>query len=198
VLHTLIIGSIAALDIHHFADIEVATWQIVLSRRNDVSLRWQLARAAVFAVGFGIIGYITDGPAVATKPIPAINNDAGLALKGYDPVAYFTDRKPLSGDSSLTAQWHGVTWRFVSAAHRDSFLTAPERYAPQYGGYCAFAIAHDWIADIDPGQWAVVGGKLYLNNGFFSQIAWNFDRPGNIRVGDRNWPLVPKLPQPAS
>jgi hypothetical protein len=161
-------------------------------------LRSQFVRTAVVVAGLGLIGGIPEGHAARTQPIPAINNEAGLALKGYDPVAYFVDRKPLRGDSRLTAQWNGVTWRFVSAAHRDIFLAAPDRYAPQYGGFCAFAIAHDWIADIDPDQWAMVGGKLYLNNGFFSQIAWNFDRRGNIKAGDRNWPLVPKLSQPVS
>jgi hypothetical protein len=161
-------------------------------------LRSQFIRTAVFAVGLGTIGGTRKGQAARSQPIPAINNEAGLALKGHDPVAYFTDHRSLRGDGRLRAQWHGVTWRFVSAAHRDIFLATPERYAPRYGGFCAFAIAHDWIADIDPDQWAVVDGKLYLNNSFFSQLAWNFDRRGNIKAGDRNWPLVPKLSQPVS
>ena len=79
------------------------------------------------------------------------------------------------------------------AENRQRFVAAPEKFQPQYGGYCAFAIALNQIADIDPDKWAIVDNKLYLNNNFISQTLWSFDKTGNIARGDHNWPLVPKL-----
>jgi hypothetical protein len=87
----------------------------------------------------------------------------------------------------------GAVYRFVSAENRDRFIAAPQQFAPQYGGYCAYAISQNTIADIDPDEWAIVNGKLYLNNNFFSQALWSLDRPGHIARGDQNWPRVPTL-----
>ncbi len=85
---------------------------------------------------------------------------------------------------------------FVAGAARPSTATSssptPEKFLPQYGGYCAYAISLNLIADIEPEDWAIVNGKLYLNNGFFAQALWSFDKSGNVARGDRNWPLVPK------
>jgi hypothetical protein len=87
----------------------------------------------------------------------------------------------------------GATYRFASAENRQRFIATPEKFLPQYGGYCAFAIALNQIVDIDPDEWAIVDNKLYLNNNFISQTLWSFDKTGNIARGDHNWPLVPKL-----
>ena len=118
---------------------------------------------------------------------------APLAIKGYDPVSYFTTGKPTPGLAQFSTNYKGATYRFVTAENRDRFIAVPEKFVPQYGGYCAYAISLNKIADIDPDQWAIVDNKLYLNNGFLAQTLWSLDKSGNIVKGDRNWPLVPQL-----
>jgi YHS domain-containing protein len=134
--------------------------------------------------------------ASARSPIAPVNTADGLAIKGYDPVSYFTDGKPMRGSAQFSTSYKGVVYRFVSVEHRDRFIAEPEKFEPQYGGYCAYAISWNLIADIDPDDWTVVDNKLYLNNGFFPQTLWSFDKLGNIAQGDRNWALVPKLNRP--
>jgi YHS domain-containing protein len=117
-------------------------------------------------------------------------DSSGLALKGYDPVAYFTENRPLAGKTEFTAQHEGATYRFASAANRDAFAAAPQKYAPQYGGYCAFGVAGGYKAPIEPEAWTVVDGKLYLNYNRSVRSKWSSDIPGFIRKGDANWPTV--------
>jgi YHS domain-containing protein len=117
-------------------------------------------------------------------------DSSGLALKGYDPVAYFTENRPLAGKTEFTAQHEGATYRFASAANRDAFAAAPQKYAPQYGGYCAFGVAGGYKAPIEPEAWTVVDGKLYLNYNRSVRSKWSGDIPGFIRKGDANWPTV--------
>src|SRR5215469_5303787 len=128
------------------------------------------------------------------KPVPAIDASAGVGLEGYDAVAYFTDHKPLRGSDAYTREWQGVTWKFASEEHRTAFAAEPERYVPQYGGYCAYAVAHGTTAHGDPLQWAVVNERLFVNNNALAKLLWDRDRPGNIEAGDENWPLIPKHP----
>jgi YHS domain-containing protein len=128
----------------------------------------------------------------AASPVPAVNTKDGFALKGYDPIAYFTVGQPTKGVDQYTYRWKGVTYRFTSAENLQRFKADPEKYLPQYGGYCAYAMSLDRIADIDPYRWAIVGGKLYLNNGFIAQDLWSLNKSGNITSADRNWPLYPK------
>jgi YHS domain-containing protein len=114
----------------------------------------------------------------------------GVAIDGYDPVAYFTDGKPVEGKKEFSHEWNGATWHFASAEHRDLFAAAPEKYAPQYGGYCAWAVSRGYTADIEPDAWAVVEGKLYLNYDLEVKAMWAKDMPGNIAKGDQNWPKL--------
>lgn len=114
----------------------------------------------------------------------------GVALDGYDPVAYFTDGKPTPGSKEHTVEWNGATWRFATAANRDAFAAEPAKYAPQYGGYCAYAVANGYTADIDPQAWSVVEGKLYLNYDKKVQATWEADRDAMIRNADANWPKL--------
>jgi len=153
-------------------------------------LRWVLAVC--------LLSLFVASAAAARSPIAAVNTENGLAIKGYDPVSYFDTGDPMRGSAQFSTTYKGVVYRFVSADHRNRFMAEPEKFVPQYGGYCAFAIAQNWIADIDPDEWAIVDGKLYLNNGFFAQSLWSLDKSGNIAAGDRNWPLVPKLPEPSN
>ncbi|MCD6043545.1 MAG: hypothetical protein K0R40_3148 [Burkholderiales bacterium] len=115
---------------------------------------------------------------------------AGLALQGYDPVAYFTEGKPVRGKAEFAARHDGATYRFASAANRDAFAAAPAKYAPQYGGYCAFGMASGYKAPIEPDAWTVVDGKLYLNYNRSVRSRWSSDVPGHIRKADAHWPKL--------
>jgi YHS domain-containing protein len=135
------------------------------------------------------------GSAVAgssASPVAAVNTADGFALKGYDPVAYFINGQPTKGSAQYSFRWKGVTYLFASAENLQRFKAEPDKYLPQYGGYCAYAMSLDRIADIDPHRWAIVGGKLYLNNGFIAQDLWSLNKSGNIESADRNWPQYPK------
>jgi YHS domain-containing protein len=143
-----------------------------------------------------LLSLLLTGVASADSPIAAVNTEQGLAIKGYDPVAYFTAGKPTPGTAEFTAAYKRATYRFASAENRARFIATPEKFVPQYGGYCAYAIALNKIADIDPDDWAIINDKLYLNNGFLAQTLWSLDKSGNIAKGDQNWPLVPKLGNP--
>ncbi|MGH6896543.1 MAG: YHS domain-containing (seleno)protein [Geminicoccaceae bacterium] len=114
----------------------------------------------------------------------------GVAIEGTDPVAYFTERKAVEGASEFEHEWMGATWRFASAQNRDRFAADPEKYAPQYGGYCAWAVSQGYTAKIDPEAWTVVAGKLYLNYSKAVRTQWSADVPGNITKGDANWPKL--------
>lgn len=114
----------------------------------------------------------------------------GLAVDGYDVVAYFTDGAPVEGSSAHTVKWNGAVWRFASAEHKAAFEKEPEKYAPAYGGYCAWAVAHGYTADTDPEAWAIVDGRLFLNYDKKIQAKWRQDVPGYVAQGDANWPRL--------
>lgn len=118
---------------------------------------------------------------------PVNTTFTGLALKGYDPVAYFTLGRPVKGDARLTFEWKGATWRFSTTEHRNAFVAEPERYAPSYGGYCAWAMSQGRLANIDPEAWKIVSGKLYLNYNDDIQKRWERDIPGFIAKADAAW-----------
>jgi len=117
-------------------------------------------------------------------------SSAGLAIKGYDPVAYFEEGKPVKGDAAYEYQWKGATWRFSSAAHREAFTKDPERYAPQYGGFCAYGVSEGHTAPVDPEAWSIVSGKLYLNYDKKVREDWKKDTDGRIHKADQNWPKL--------
>ena len=136
-----------------------------------------------------LVVLLAAAPALALSPV---NKSllGGVAIDGYDPVAYFTDGKPVEGSADYSFEWQGATWRFASAEHRDRFAGQPERWAPQYGGYCAWAVSQGHTADIDPAAWTVVGEKLYLNYDADVQKKWLADRDRYIRDADVNWPKL--------
>ncbi|MCE9616226.1 MAG: YHS domain protein [Lentisphaerae bacterium] len=111
----------------------------------------------------------------------------GVAVKGTDVVSYFTDGRVEKGQDAFSFQWQGATWRFASQAHRDLFAASPGTYAPQYGGYCAWAMSQNRKAPIDPDAWRVVNGKLYLNYSPDIQAKWEQDIPGLIAKADAFW-----------
>lgn len=130
-----------------------------------------------------------------TAPTPgegpaAVFVEDGVAIRGADPVAYFTESDYVPGSAEYTHEWGGATWQFASAENRDLFASNPEQYAPEYGGFCAWAVSQGYTASIDPTAWKVVDGKLYLNYDAKVQNRWAKDIPGNIAKADENWPNV--------
>ncbi|MFT5124942.1 MAG: YHS domain-containing protein [Verrucomicrobiales bacterium] len=134
-----------------------------------------------------LMGWV--GNAAAVKPINTTLM-GGLAIKGCDPVAYFTRKAPVKGSSDYSFEWQSATWRFASQANLDLFKAAPATYAPQYGGYCAWAVSQNDTAKIDPEQWTVFDGKLYLNYNAKIQKKWLANRDACIKDADANWPIL--------
>ncbi|MEM8641969.1 MAG: YHS domain-containing (seleno)protein [Cyanobacteria bacterium P01_G01_bin.54] len=117
-------------------------------------------------------------------------DESGYAIRGTDPVAYFTEEAAVAGSDEFTHTWDDATWRFANAENRDRFAADPEKYAPQYGGFCAWAVSQGNTAPIDPEAWKIVEGKLYLNYDKRIQKRWEKDIPGNIEKANGNWPGV--------
>ncbi|MDX1976669.1 MAG: YHS domain-containing (seleno)protein [Pseudanabaenaceae cyanobacterium bins.68] len=121
---------------------------------------------------------------------PKVYTENGVALDGQDVVAYFTQKKQVAGTKQFTHKWNGATWQFSSANHRDLFAKNPEKYAPQYGGYCAKAASNGDLATTVPTAWEVRDGKLYLNYSAEAQQEWLQDTPKKIVSANQNWPKI--------
>jgi len=119
-----------------------------------------------------------------------VNQTDGVAIKGYDPVAYFTDNKPVKGSAAHSFVYEGVTYRFATAAHEKLFAKDPTKYVPEFGGFCAYGTAGGHKADIDPAAFTIVDGKLYLNYSQDVLGRWRKDEPGYIQKAEQNWPAV--------
>ena len=113
----------------------------------------------------------------------------GVGAGGYDVVAYFSGTA-MAGKEEFTAEWEGAKWRFADAANKAKFEAEPAKFAPQYGGYCAFAVSKGATAKGDPEAWTVVNGKLYLNFSAGVRETWRQDIPGNVAAANANWPKV--------
>lgn len=117
----------------------------------------------------------------------------GLAIQGYDPVAFFTDNQPVKGDAKFTASYHGATYRFATADHQKTFEADPAKYEPQFGGYCAYGVSRNKLVEIDVQAFQIVGGKLFLQYSKSVRETFNKDTTGNLAKADANWPgLVAK------
>lgn len=115
------------------------------------------------------------------------------AVKGVDVVAYYSlpqGAKAVKGSKDYSYEWKGATWKFANQENLNKFSANPEAYAPQYGGYCAFAVAHGFTTSPRPNNWRIVNGKLYLNNNRSSFKKWLADRENKITKADENWPKV--------
>ena len=136
----------------------------------------------------------------ATVLVPAARSEEPrLSISGYDPVAYFTDGKPVPGKSEFEYLWHKLRWRFANGEHRDLFAKDPDRYTPQYDGYCAMGAANDAAAHkdtVDPEAWAIVDGKLYLTHMRQAMESWRQNPAEYIKKADENWVAVKDLPEP--
>lgn len=143
-----------------------------------------------FAIALAVIAIPAAPAAFADKDPVYTGNFSNVAVEGYDPVAYFTEGKPVKGDKDFTTEYQGAEWRFSSQANLDAFLADPEKYAPQYGGYCAWAVSQGYTAKGDAKHWKIVDGKLYLNYNSSIQKKWEKDIPGFIQSADASWPTV--------
>ncbi len=139
--------------------------------------------------GFLVAGLLWAMPGTALAKAEINQSFIGaVAIEGTDPVAFFTEKKAVVGSSEFAHRWKGAQWRFKNAANRDAFAARPEKYAPQFGGYCAWAVSQGYTAAIDPEAWTVHKGKLYLNYSIGVRDEWAKDIPGNIVRGEKNWP----------
>lgn len=133
----------------------------------------------------------------AAPPVNTLTGDwlgrrTDTAILGYDSVAYFTDGKPIKGNDNFVFEWSGAKWKFASADHLALFKSAPQRYAPQYGGYCAYGAAQGRLVKIEPDRWRIVDGRLYLNYDADVQEKWLKDIKGFIKLADDKFPLLLK------
>ncbi|MEM7527597.1 MAG: YHS domain-containing (seleno)protein [Pseudomonadota bacterium] len=146
---------------------------MTISRRRTLQL-------GLAASGVALLG---SGAASAEK----VFTEFGVAIRGADPVAFFTEREAVEGLAQFQHDWGGATWQFASAANRDRFAAAPESYAPQYKGWCAWAMTIGQLAPTDPTTWIISDGKLYLNFNRATVRRFRRDVPGNIDKADENW-----------
>ncbi|MCG8692993.1 MAG: hypothetical protein MI806_17465 [Minwuiales bacterium] len=149
------------------------------TRRRFLALTASLPALAVLA------------PAAHAKE-PGIYAEDGIAIDGTDAVAYFTQGKPVAGSPDFSHDWMGATWRFSTEENRAKFAADPEAYAPQYGGYCAYAVSEGYTASTVPEAWKIVDGKLYLNYSRGVQRRWERNIPERIEAANANWPAVLK------
>ena len=152
--------------------------KLSLSRRHVLS--------GLIAVPVGAT--LLTRPAFAANP-PVYAED-GIAWDGHDLVAFFTNGAPTPGVAEFSLDYEGATVLFSSAETRDMFADDPARYAPQFGGYCAYAASKGYIAPTVPEAWTVYEGKLYLNFSLRARELWSQDIPGNIAKGNANWPGI--------
>lgn len=142
----------------------------------------------VFALALILVG--SNSFAATDENVP-VYTESGVAIRGTDPVAYFTQAKPVQGSAEFAAEFQGATWHFSSDENRDTFLTNPEKYAPAYGGYCAYALSlGTHKVETDPKAWSIVDGRLYLNKTTVVRSIWETDIPGNIVKSEGNWAML--------
>lgn len=149
-----------------------------------------LTRRTALSLALGGTAAMTLLPGAARAMTPKVYAEDGVAIDGTDPVAYFTQSQPVAGSPDITHDWNGATWRFSTPANRDAFAADPDRYAPQFGGYCAWAVSQGYTASTTPKAWRIVDDKLYLNYSRRIQRRWERDIPGHIAAGETNWPQV--------
>ena len=111
----------------------------------------------------------------------------GVAINGYDPVAYFTDGKPVKGESQFQLKWNNAAWQFASKTNLEKFKSQPEKYSPQFGGFCSFGVSKGYKVKSEPDAWTIVNNKLYLNYNLQVKDDWSKDRDNLISVAEKKW-----------
>ena len=149
----------------------------------------KLFKSIFLSISMMVVAFVGVGQmAQAAEPFIYTQKSNNYGAGGYDVVAYFTDNQPIKGKQEHQTEWQGAMWLFSSAENRDKFTADPEQYAPQYGGYCAWAMAKGDLAKGNPKRWKIVDNKLYLNYNRTIQKLWERDIPGMIERGDAQWP----------
>ncbi len=139
----------------------------------------------------GLMTLVEDANAQSQSKAPVFADfKSKLALDGHDPVAYFKAGKPEKGNAAHRLSWNGAIWHFGSPENKAAFEANPHAFAPQYGGYCAWAVSEGYTAKGDPHAWRIVDGKLYVNYNASVQKNWEKDTSGRIARGDKYWPTV--------
>jgi len=138
--------------------------------------------------------FLTAAVAIASEALNVDKN--GLALQGYDPVAYFTDNHPVKGDPNLTASYKGATYQFASAEHQKAFEENPTKYEPQFGGFCGYAASINKLAPIQVEYFQVLHGRLVLQHNEKAWKLWHQDVEGNLKKADANWPTLSQQKTP--
>ncbi len=157
-----------------------------------MSITFTRAARALLAVGALLVGGTPAALAQKTEVFQSGREQFGanLAVGGYDTVAYHSQKQAIVGNPAFRVSWKGAEWRFATAEARDQFVKDPDKYAPQFGGYCAFAVAYGSTAAGDPKLFTVVDGKVYLNLNESVQSTWQRDQANLIKRAEQNWPKV--------
>jgi YHS domain-containing protein len=145
--------------------------------------RGLLATAASFALA-GVAA------ASAGRPVNTLGSPEGIAIDGYDPVAYFREGGPRKGSAEHAVKHGGATWHFASAQNRALFAADPERYKPAYGGFCAYGTSRGYLVKIEPEAWSIVDGRLYLNYDLGVRATWARDTAKYLARSEKNWPRL--------
>lgn len=157
----------------------------MLSRRSAIAV------AGAVLIGAAFAGVTTSADrAMAGKPKINTIGSPGIAIKGFDPVSYFTVGKPTKGKAEFTSKHKGATWRFASAENKALFDANPAKYEPAYGGYCAYGVAQGYLVKIEGDSWAIRDGKLFLNYNRSVQKTWSKKPNTYIRTADKKWPSL--------
>jgi len=148
------------------------------------------SRRAILMGSATLVGFSLLPSAALAQIEDVFATSDGVAINGYDSVAYFLEEKPVLGSDEFTTEYKHVIWKFASSQNRDMFVGDPQKYAPQYGGYCAYAVALGATASTDPAAWTIYNGKLYLNFSLGVRSRWRRDPDKYIEMADKNWPGV--------
>jgi YHS domain-containing protein len=139
-------------------------------------------------ISLSVFAFLVAASVYAQKSDVYIND--GVAANGYDVISYFSDGKPVKGNNQFAFNWNNATWYFSSKSHLDSFKINPGKYAPQFGGYCAYGVSENHKAPTSPDAWTIVNGKLYLNYNADVRGMWRKDIDNRINVANKNWPSL--------
>ena len=163
---------------------EISCYRNAKTNKLAIILKWCFALLMVFTA-------ITESSA-QTAPGKNFNNlnDKGVILDGYDAVGFFTDNKPVQGDEKFQTAYQGATYYFATQEHLDLFKSNPDKYKPQFGGWCAYAVSLGRIAPIDVNNFSIVDRRLFIQHNQRAVNGWNKDVPGNITKADKYWPDV--------
>lgn len=157
---------------------------MTLSRRNLLLS----AGAATIVAASGFAWSQSRKP--PANAVNTLDSPSGAAIKGYDPVAYFTAGKPTRGNAAHTVSYNGARWLFASAENKALFEKDPQKYVPAYGGYCAYGVSQGYLVKIEPEAWAIRNGRLYLNYDTTVQKQWSQKPAEYIGLADKNWPSL--------